>query len=95
MHNTIQMMLNRYNPKNNEERQHAIKEIIQEIALAGLSRGGFFKFAAFYGGTSLLILVGVVLDTLQQIESHLMMRHYDGLMKSGRIKGRTAVGGVV
>jgi preprotein translocase subunit SecY len=47
-------------------------------------------FAPFYGGTSLLILVGVVLDTLQQIESHLLMRHYDGLMKSGRIKGRTA-----
>lgn len=45
------------------------------------------SFAYFYGGTSLLILVGVVLDTLQQIESHLLMRHYDGLMKSGRIKG--------
>ncbi len=53
------------------------------------------QFAQFYGGTSLLILVGVVLDTLQQIESHLMMRHYDGLMKSGRIKGRSAVGGAV
>ena len=48
------------------------------------------NFAQFYGGTSLLILVGVVLDTLQQIESHLLMRHYDGLMKSGRIKGRSA-----
>ncbi|MFA6127378.1 MAG: preprotein translocase subunit SecY [Bacteroidales bacterium] len=47
------------------------------------------QFAAFFGGTSLLILVGVVLDTLQQVESHLLMRHYDGLMKSGRIKGRT------
>jgi preprotein translocase subunit SecY len=47
------------------------------------------QFAQFYGGTSLLILVGVVLDTLQQVESHLLMRHYDGLMKSGRIKGRT------
>jgi preprotein translocase subunit SecY len=46
-------------------------------------------FASFFGGTSLLILVGVVLDTLQQIESHLLMRHYDGLLKSGRIKGRT------
>lgn len=46
------------------------------------------SFAHFFGGTSLLILVGVVLDTLQQIESHLLMRHYDGLMKSGRIKGR-------
>jgi len=50
------------------------------------------QFAQFYGGTSLLILVGVVLDTLQQIESHLLMRHYDGLMKSGKLKGRTAVG---
>lgn len=47
------------------------------------------NFAHFYGGTSLLILVGVVLDTLQQIESHLLMRHYDGLMKTGRIKGRS------
>jgi preprotein translocase subunit SecY len=46
------------------------------------------KFAQFYGGTSLLILVGVVLDTLQKIESHLLMRQYDGLMKSGKIKGR-------
>lgn len=50
------------------------------------------QFAYFYGGTSLLILVGVVLDTLQQIESHLLMRHYDGLMKSGRIKGRSGGG---
>jgi len=48
------------------------------------------SFAQFYGGTSLLILVGVVLDTLQQIESHLLMRHYDGLTKSGRIKGRSS-----
>ena len=47
------------------------------------------SFAQFFGGTSLLILVGVVLDTLQQIESHLLMRHYDGLLKSGKIKGRT------
>ena len=46
------------------------------------------QFAQFYGGTSLLILVGVVLDTLQQIESHLLMRHYDGLMKHGRVAGR-------
>ena len=45
-------------------------------------------FALFYGGTSLLIIVGVALDTLQQIESHLMMRHYDGFMKTGKIKGR-------
>ncbi|MFD2967093.1 preprotein translocase subunit SecY [Sphingobacterium bambusae] len=47
------------------------------------------QFAHFFGGTSLLILVGVVLDTLQQIESHLLMRHYDGLMKTGRVKGRS------
>ncbi len=45
-------------------------------------------FSQFFGGTSLLILVGVVIDTLQQIESHLMMRHYDGLLNSGRIRGR-------
>ena len=48
------------------------------------------QFAQFFGGTSLLIMVGVVLDTLQQIESHLLMRHYDGLTKSGRIKGRAS-----
>ncbi|MCI1720125.1 MAG: preprotein translocase subunit SecY [Bacteroidales bacterium] len=47
------------------------------------------QFAQFYGGTSLLIVVGVILDTLQQIESYLLMRHYDGLMKTGRLKGRT------
>ena len=49
------------------------------------------EFAQFFGGTSLLILVGVVLDTLQQIESHLLMRHYDGLLNSGRIHGRGGV----
>ena len=49
------------------------------------------EFAQFFGGTSLLILVGVVLDTLQQIESHLMMRHYDGLLSSGRIHGRAGM----
>jgi len=54
-------------------------------SIFGISR----EFAQFFGGTSLLILVGVVLDTLQQIESHLLMRHYDGLLKSGRIKGRS------
>jgi preprotein translocase subunit SecY len=47
-------------------------------------------FAQFYGGTSLLIMVGVVLDTLQQIESHLLSRHYDGLMKSGKLSGRNS-----
>ena len=56
------------------------------VSLFGVST----QFAQFYGGTSLLILVGVVLDTLQQIESHLLMRHYDGLTKSGRIKGRSS-----
>ena len=49
------------------------------------------QFAPFYGGTSLLILVGVILDTLQQIENHLLMRHYDGLMKTGRLKGRSGM----
>ena len=53
------------------------------------------QFAQFYGGTSLLIMVGVVLDTLSQIESYLLMRHYDGLMKTGRIKGRTSTGGAI
>ena len=49
------------------------------------------SFASFYGGTSLLILVGVVLDTLQQVESYLLMRHYDGLMKTGRLTGRSGM----
>ncbi len=63
----------------------AIVAILPAFAqVAGVSA----EFAQFFGGTSLLILVGVVLDTLQQIESHLMMHHYDGLMKSGKIKGR-------
>ena len=52
----------------------------------GINQG----FAQFYGGTSLLIMVGVVLDTLQQIESHLLMRHYDGLTSTGRIKGKSS-----
>ncbi|HOE04010.1 MAG TPA: preprotein translocase subunit SecY [Bacteroidales bacterium] len=66
----------------------AIIAILPSMAmLAGINN----QFAGFYGGTSLLILVGVVLDTLQQIESHLLMRHYDGLTKSGRIKGRGGV----
>jgi preprotein translocase subunit SecY len=54
------------------------------VANMGVTAG----FALFYGGTSLLIIVGVALDTLQQVESHLMMRHYDGFMKSGKIKGK-------
>ena len=49
------------------------------------------QFASFFGGTSLLILVGVVLDTLQQVESYLLMRHYDGLMKTGRLSGRSGM----
>ncbi|HNQ11989.1 MAG TPA: preprotein translocase subunit SecY [Bacteroidia bacterium] len=64
----------------------AIVAILPAFAtLAGVNT----NFAQFYGGTSLLILVGVILDTLQQVESHLLMRHYDGLLKSGRIKGRS------
>jgi preprotein translocase subunit SecY len=64
----------------------AIVAILPSVAVkAGVTS----QFAQFYGGTSLLILVGVILDTLQQIESHLLMRHYDGLMKSGRVKGRS------
>jgi preprotein translocase subunit SecY len=57
------------------------------VSLVGVNQ----QFAQFYGGTSLLIMVGVILDTLQQIESHLLMRHYDGLTKSGRIKGRAGM----
>ncbi len=63
--------------------------IVAILPTFAVNMGVTGQFAQFYGGTSLLILVGVVLDTLQQIESHLLMRHYDGLMKSGRIKGRT------
>jgi preprotein translocase subunit SecY len=66
----------------------AVVAILPAVAArAGVTPG----FAMFFGGTSLLILVGVALDTLQQIESHLMMRHYDGFMKSGRIKGRRRI----
>jgi preprotein translocase subunit SecY len=63
--------------------------IIAILPAVAVKTGVTPQFAQFYGGTSLLILVGVVLDTLQQIESHLLMRHYDGLMKSGRVKGRS------
>ena len=66
----------------------AIVAIMPAFAqLAGVSVG----FSQFYGGTSLLIMVGVILDTLQQIESYLLMRHYEGMMKSGRVKGRSQV----
>ncbi len=62
---------------------------IVAILPAFVSRMGVSpSFASFFGGTSLLIMVGVALDTLQQVESHLLMRHYDGFMKSGKIKGR-------
>jgi preprotein translocase subunit SecY len=65
----------------------AIVAILPAIAnLLGMTSG----FAQFFGGTSLLIMVGVVLDTLQQVESYLLMRRYEGLMKSGRIQGRTS-----
>ena len=63
-----------------------IVAILPAIAyICGMNR----SFAQFFGGTSLLILVGVILDTLRIVEGHLLMRHYDGLMKDGRIKGRT------
>ena len=63
----------------------AILAILPAFAMiAGINT----QFAYFYGGTSLLIMVGVVLDTLQQIESYLLNRHYDGLMKNGKLKGR-------
>lgn len=64
----------------------AIVAVLPAFAqMAGVS----VNFAQFYGGTSLLIMVGVILDTLQQIESYLLMRHYEGMMKSGKIKGRS------
>jgi len=64
----------------------AMVAIVPAFAMiAGVGIG----FSQFYGGTSLLIMVGVILDTLQQIESYLLMRHYEGLMKSGRVKGRS------
>jgi preprotein translocase subunit SecY len=64
----------------------ALVAIFPAIAmLFGITR----EFSQFFGGTSLIIMVGVVLDTLQQIESYLLMRHYDGMMKSGKLRGRT------
>ncbi len=59
MNSLVEIMLNKYNPQNNEERENALKEILQEIALSGLSRGGFFDHAAFYGGTCLGIFYGL------------------------------------
>jgi preprotein translocase subunit SecY len=64
----------------------AIVAILPAFAkIAGVTTG----FSQFYGGTTLLIMVGVILDTLSQIESYLLMRHYEGMMKSGRVKGRS------
>jgi len=65
--------------------------IIAILPAIAIKLGVNNQFASFFGGTSLLILVGVVLDTLQQIESHLLMRHYDGLMKTGRLTGRSGM----
>ena len=62
--------------------------IITVLPAVAMTFGVTQQFAYFFGGTSLLIMVGVVLDTLKQIESYLLMRHYDGLMKTGRIQGR-------
>jgi len=90
--------------KPGKQTANLIDEIMSRIVLPGSVFLGFVaimpafvrlfgvnqQFAQFFGGTSLLIMVGVVLDMLQQIESHLLMRHYDGLTKSGRIKGRNS-----
>jgi preprotein translocase subunit SecY len=90
--------------KPGKQTANLIDEIMSRITLPGSVFLGFVaimpaivrlfgvnqQFAQFFGGTSLLIMVGVVLDMLQQIESHLLMRHYDGLTKSGRIKGRNS-----
>ena len=65
--------------------------IISILPAGAMILGVTNSFASFFGGTSLLILVGVVLDTLQQVESYLLMRHYDGLMKTGRLSGRSGM----
>ena len=65
--------------------------IIAILPAFAMSFGINNSFASFFGGTSLLILVGVILDTLQQVESYLLMRHYDGLMKTGRLSGRSGM----
>lgn len=69
----------------------ALVAVMPTLAINLLGVNG--AFASFFGGTSLLIMIGVALDTLQQIESYLLMRHYDGFMKSGKLKGRAGVGG--
>jgi preprotein translocase subunit SecY len=63
--------------------------IIAVLPAFASAAGVSINFAQFYGGTSLIIMVGVILDTLQQIESYLLMRHYEGMMKSGRLRGRS------
>jgi len=68
--------------------------LIAILPAFGVAFGVNQSLALFFGGTSLLILVAVVLDTLQQIESYLLMRKYDGLVKSGRIQGRSRVDGI-
>ena len=65
--------------------------IVAVLPAFAVQAGVSANFAQFYGGTSLLIMVGVILDTLQQIESYLLMRHYEGMMKSGKIKGRSQI----
>lgn len=65
--------------------------IVAVLPAFAVQAGVSASFAQFYGGTSLLIMVGVILDTLQQIESYLLMRHYEGMMKSGKIKGRSQI----
>jgi preprotein translocase subunit SecY len=89
--------------KPGQETSDLISQIIDRITLPGAlflaavaimpafanKAGVSMEFSQFYGGTSLLIMVGVILDTLQQIESHLLMKHYEGMMKSGKVRGRS------
>ena len=65
--------------------------IVAILPAFAVQAGVTSSFSQFYGGTSLLIMVGVILDTLQQIESYLLMRHYEGMMKSGKVKGRSQI----
>ena len=67
----------------------ALIAVFPSILFAIYNQDISYSLVSFYGGTSLLIIVGVALDTLQQIESHMIMRNYDGFLKSGRIRGRS------
>ena len=67
----------------------ALIAVFPSILFAVYNQDISYSLVSFYGGTSLLIIVGVALDTLQQIESHMLMRNYDGFLKSGRIRGRS------